>query len=78
MSEMEDKLIEILQELREDINLQDIDNWISDEVLDSFDIVNLLILLEEGLGIQINVEDIIEENFDSFDKLKSYIESINK
>ncbi len=75
---MEDKLIEILQELREDINLQDIDNWISDEVLDSFDIVNLLILLEEGLGIQINVEDIIEENFDSFDKLKSYIESINK
>ena len=45
-------------------------NWI-----DSMGTVDLAMMLEEEFSIKIDVRDIIESNFDSINKLSTYIKS---
>ena len=42
-------------------------------VLDSIDIVDLIIFIEENTGINIPNNDINEENFDTIDRLMLYL-----
>ncbi len=69
-----EKLKEILRELRPDIDLEE-KAFVDDGVLDSFDIVTLVGEIVDAFGVEITVEDIIPENFNSVDAI---MELINK
>ena len=69
-----EKLEEILKELRPDIDLEE-KAFVDDGVLDSFDIVTLVGEIVDAFGVEIAVEDIIPENFNSVDAI---MELINK
>ncbi len=69
-----EKLEEILRELRPDIDLEE-KAFVDDGVLDSFDIVTLVGEIVDAFGVEIAVEDIIPENFNSVDAI---MELINK
>ena len=69
-----EKLEEILRELRPDIDLEE-KAFVDDGVLDSFDIVTLVGDIVDAFGVEIAVEDIIPENFNSVDAI---MELINK
>ena len=69
-----EKLEEILIELRPDIDLEE-KAFVDDGVLDSFDIVTLVGEIVDAFGVEIAVEDIIPENFNSVDAI---MELINK
>lgn len=69
-----EKLEEILRELRPDIDLEE-KAFVDDGVLDSFDIVTLVGEIVDAFGVEITVEDIIPENFNSVDAI---MELINK
>ena len=69
-----EKLEEILRELRPDIDLEG-KAFVDDGVLDSFDIVTLVGEIVDAFGVEITVEDIIPENFNSVDAI---MELINK
>lgn len=69
-----EKLKEILRELRPDIDLEE-KAFVDDGVLDSFDIVTLVGEIVDAFGVEIAVEDIIPENFNSVDAI---MELINK
>ena len=69
-----EKLEEILRELRPDIDLEE-KAFVDDGVLDSFDIVTLVGEIVDAFGVEIAVEDIIPENFNSVDAI---IELIKK
>lgn len=60
-----DKIYEILQELRPEMDYRASQDFIGDGLLDSFDIVALISELEEKFGILVDALDIVPENFTS-------------
>ncbi len=73
---MRDKILEVLkaenEELVEDLNR----DLLESGILDSFDIVNLVVALEEALGISIDVEMVSPENFQTAESIIRMIEGI--
>ena len=60
-----DKLLEILSELKPDIDFETCDTLIDDEMLDSFDIISIVAELNDAFDISIPAAQIIPENFNS-------------
>ena len=60
-----DKLLEILKDLRPDIDFETADKLIDDGVLDSFDIISLVGEINDIFDVEIGVEDLLPENFNS-------------
>lgn len=68
-----EKIYEILTSLRPEFDFHDSDDFISDGLLDSFDIVSLISELEEHYHILIDALDILPENFGSVDAIAKII-----
>lgn len=60
------------EELVEDLNK----DLLESGILDSFDIVNLVVALEEALGVSIDVEMVSPENFQTAESIIRMIEGI--
>lgn len=69
-----EKLVDILKELRPDIDIES-KSLVDDGMLDSFDIVTLVGELTDAFSIDIGVEDIVPENFNSVDAIMALINS---
>lgn len=72
---MKAELMKILKELRPDVDFNKETQLIDDGVLDSFDIVSLVAELNSAFDVEINVMDLMPENFNSVDAM---IELITK
>lgn len=72
---MKDKIINILTEIRPEFDFKENLNFIENGMLDSFDIVLLVSILEETFSIIIDGLDVNPSNFYS---INSIIELINK
>ena len=70
---MKEQLMSILEELRPDIDFTKETALIDDGVLDSFDIVSLVGELNDNFGVEINVDDLLPENFNSADAMLELI-----
>jgi len=60
-----EKLLNILNELRPEIDFIQNTNLIDDGSIDSFDIISLVGELEEAFDVEIGVENLLPENFNS-------------
>lgn len=72
---MREKILEILQDLRPELDFTESNDFIGDGYLDSFDMIGLVSALDKEFGISILGEDIIPENFAN---LESIINVVNK
>ena len=72
---MREELMKILNELRPEVDFEKEKALIDDGVLDSFDIVALVGDLNDTFDVNINIEDLLPENFNSADAM---IELITK
>ncbi|MBR7089860.1 MAG: acyl carrier protein [Lachnospiraceae bacterium] len=70
-----DELKKILEDLRPDIDFDTAENLVDGNVFDSFDIITLVAKISEEMGVEINVDDILPENFNS---LKAIAELVDK
>lgn len=66
---MKEKILEILQSIREDIDFENEEYLIDDERLDSIDVVGIATELMESFGIDIDADDIEPENFNSLERI---------
>lgn len=73
MNIIQDKVLTLLQEVRPEFNFNDSDDFISDGMLDSFDVVQLVNGFDEAFGISIDGTDILPENFSSVNKIISML-----
>ena len=68
-----DKIVELLTEIRPEFDFTAEDDFVTNGMLDSFDILTLVVALDETFAISINGTDIIPENFSSFDSISKLV-----
>lgn len=66
---MQEKLMEILTELRPDVDFENNTALIDDGILDSFDLVSLIGELVDAFGVEISFDDMEPENFNSVESM---------
>ena len=71
-----DELMEIIEELRPDVDFENETALIDDGVLDSFDIVALVGELNEAFDIEIKPNNLVPENFISAKARMALIEQL--
>lgn len=68
--------MEILKELRPDVDFEKEKALVTDGILDSFDIVSLVGELNSEFSITIGVDDLVPENFDTVEAMETLIASL--
>ncbi|MDO4313215.1 MAG: acyl carrier protein [Eubacteriales bacterium] len=71
-----DRLIELLKEIRPDVDYDSCTTLIDDEILDSFAILSIVGELEEEYGVVVTPADIIPENFNSAQALWGMVQRL--
>lgn len=71
-----ERIIELLQEIKEDIDYENEANLIDDELLDSFDILQLISALDDEFDISIPAAMIIPENFNNVEALWNMVQEL--
>ncbi len=71
-----DELLEILKDAKPDVDFSTEKALIDNNVLDSFDIVQLVMKLNDTFDIEIGAEDIVPENFNSAESLWAMIQRL--
>ncbi len=75
---MKEELMEILEELRPDVEFEKETALITDGILDSFDIVSLVGELNDNFDVDIHVEDLLPENFNNVDAMIALVEKLQQ
>lgn len=73
-----EQLEQILQEIRPDLDFSKETSLIDDGVLDSFDIISIVGELNSEFEIEINVEDLLPENFNSMEAMYELITKLKE
>lgn len=71
-----EKLLEILESIRDDIDFENETKLIDDGILDSFDIVSVVSELCDVYEITITAEDMGPENFNSAEAMLALIDRL--
>jgi len=70
---MRDRIIKILNEIRPEFDFGTNSDFIGQGMLDSFDIVNLVVALDNEFSISIDGMDILPENFSDIEKIENLL-----
>lgn len=66
---MEERIMNVLKEIRPDVDFEKEKAMIDDEVLESFDVIQIVTTLMDEFEIFIDAEDIEPENLNSFEDI---------
>lgn len=71
-----ERLLEILNDIKEDIDYEKIEDLVDGEYLDSFDILQIISEVEDEYGISVPASEINPENFNSVKGLWDMIQRL--
>ena len=71
-----ERIIELLKEIKEDIDYENEKHLIDDELLDSFDILQIISALDDEFGVAIPAAKIVPQNFNSVEELWSMVQEL--
>ncbi|CAK7039716.1 acyl carrier protein [uncultured Phascolarctobacterium sp.] len=60
-----EKLYTLLEEIRPDVDFRSITTLVTDGFIDSFDIVTIIASIEDEFAVEIPVDSMVPENFES-------------
>lgn len=73
---MKEKLIALLEDIRPDVEFEKETKLIDDGVLDSFDIISIVQEMNEAFDVEIDVDKLEPENFNTVDAMLELIRSL--
>ena len=73
-----EKLLDILREIRPDVDFENEEALIDDGVLDSFDVVSIISEIDDKFGVQVRITELDPENFNSVQSIWALIQSLKK
>lgn len=71
-----EKILAILKEIRPDVDFENETKLIDDDILDSFDIIAIVGEFNDAFGVEIDVEDLEPENFNTVAAMKELIDNL--
>ena len=71
---MEERILEVVKSIRPDVDFERETAVIDDEVLDSFDVIQIVTELMEEFNIFIDADDIEPENLNSLENIRDMVE----
>lgn len=71
-----EQLMEILEGLRPDIDFENEKSLVTDRLLESFDIINLVSEIDDEFDVKIKPADLVPENFDSAEAMWGLIQRL--
>ncbi len=75
---MLERLLVILSEVRPDLDFENETHLIDDDLLDSFDIISIVSECNDVFDVEISVDDLEPENFNSAEAIASLIERLQE
>ena len=73
-----EQLLEILSEIKEDVDFTTCTTLIDDGILDSFDIVTLITQIKDEFDVTIPADEIVPENFNSAEAIWNLIRRLDE
>lgn len=71
-----DKLLELLHGIRPDVDFESETELIDDGILDSFDVVSIISEIDDVFGVQIRINELEPENFNSAEAIWALIQKL--
>ncbi len=71
-----EELLELLEDIKEDVDFENCEKLIDDHILDSFDILQIISTLNDHYDISIPASEIVPENFNSVKALLAMVERL--
>jgi len=71
-----DKLLELLKNIRPDVDFENETELIDEGILDSFDVVSIISEIDDAFGVQIRINELEPENFNSMEAIWALIEKL--
>jgi len=71
-----EKLLKILQNIRQDIDFENETSLIDDGLLDSFDVVSIISEIDDEFGVQIRINELDPENFNSVESIWALVQKL--
>lgn len=76
MKTLRERVLQILQEVRHDVDFEKETKLIDDGILDSFDIISIVSELNDNFEIEITADELEPENFNTLDAVVALVESL--
>jgi acyl carrier protein len=71
-----EEFMEILKDIRPDVDFENCTTLIDDKILDSFDIISIITELNSQMDVAVPADQIIPENFNSAQALWAMVEKL--
>ena len=71
-----EKLLELLQRVRPDVDFKNETLLIDDGILDSMDVVSIISELDDEFGVQVRINELIPDNFNSVEAIWNLIQNL--
>lgn len=73
-----EKLLELLKGVRPDVDFENETALIDDGLLDSFDVVSIISEIDDVFGVQIRINELDPENFNSAEAIWNLIQKLKE
>ena len=73
-----EELLEILNSIRPDVDFENETALIDDGILDSFDVVAIISEIDDQFGVQIRINELDPENFNSAEAIWNLIQKLKR
>lgn len=73
-----EELLELLKNIKPEVNFEENEHLIDEELLDSFDIVSIVAAINDTFDIEIGAGDIMPDNFNSAKAMYALIQRLEE
>lgn len=70
------RVANIMKEVKPTKNLENITNIVEGGFIDSFELMLLITMLSDQFGVEISIDEITPENFNSIDAISAMVDSL--